>query len=304
MKSSYERPVDEFAKVKFSLLVECAEKVSNKDYSYAKEKLELFNENCKGFFNSILLSSNDSVENNMDKYFKEVLKLYKSGFYGNENTVDFFVKETLLDQFSLEYDTMLQTLGSACRLMQRVDAWVSDIFFVRHGEELIIKKSAIELISGIEKDGFNSSKMMFPAFISCAEKASKQDFTGAAKTLFSLELDCEEFLTSPWISTISDITNHLKVQFGAVEKFFKYEMYDNKCQTIENMVKHNLLNEFWFEFKCILKKLMHACELMLAMDVMGFHEFLDHLILNRIYVEDDIHPAPVPKFYLLLSNNS
>lgn len=277
---NYKIPVDEFATRMFISLVECAQKVSERKFSDGKEKLQVFNEQCKGLFNSVLLSSDDTVEHNMEKFFKKVEEFYVAGCYGNEGTVNDFVNEALLEQFCLEYDTLLENLGLACRVMQLVDTSVSNTFF---DKGLILKD--FETI----KLSISSSKKIFPDFVLCAKKTSEEDFDDAASILFSLELKCQIFLQSAWISSVENIADHLKSQFDAVQKDFNTKIYSHGW-TVEGAVEEVMMREFRFEYGSLLEILKRSCELFLTMDSVGFCKFFyrssEGLKMRTIYDEN------------------
>lgn len=295
-------PKDPFATVMFPFLVECAQKVSEKDFSKAADILRSFNESCKGLFDSMFFCSEKSVEDNMKKYFGDVENLFNAGCHGEGKALDCVVKESLLIDFCTEYRSMLESLELACRLMQLVDVSVSNVFFEHCSDKLILKTSRIESIIDFSNNRIERKEgEMFPGFVLCAEKASEGSFIEAANILCSVELDCQNYLTSAWISSMKDITSHLKEKFDKVKNEFKRGMH-GKNQTIGNVVKKALLNDFYFEYGCVLEKLMRARELMLIMSTMGFDKYFERsseglVILQKCFVENDIRPTRIPTKY-------
>lgn len=293
-------PVDPFAKVMFPSLLKCANEISEGRYSEAQVILQSFVEKCKGLFSSMFYSKDDAVENNMRKCVDGIEKAYKRGCYGFERSLKIVITDFLLEQFSLEYRSMLSKLGDACKLMQLVDTSVCEVFFERRLEGLVLKDSRVEWLDDNVK---GKNRKMFPKFILCAAEASEKEYTSAANILLSLQLDCQGFLeNSLMYSSMKETVDHLRSQVEGVERKV-LEMCGVKCQVVKDAVKETLLNEFYEEYRYVLKKLILACELMLIMNSMGYHMFFDSssdglILLNKFFIDDNIEPTPVSNFWM------
>ncbi|MCL2312904.1 MAG: hypothetical protein FWC41_10550 [Firmicutes bacterium] len=95
---------------------------------------------------SELVDANDVsvTESNLRNHFSEVEKMYNRGIYDKTYHVGDFVKATLLGLFYYEYNSMLERLVSACKLMQRIDIQSSPKFFDHSSSGLRLKDFLVE----------------------------------------------------------------------------------------------------------------------------------------------------------------